>query len=191
MGEDEISQVDVIEGVEVGRRIPLPVVLSCVPAGFPSPDVASPCSRSAITRHPSPALLLARRALGRGGVGGDPALGQAGVLAEEELFHLLAQDAAGVGVGGVEAVVVDEDGHVRLPEGVALGGDVVVDALAQLAGEGRFLQARQLAAHLDALHRSRHGCSPDAWPSPPCPPLPPRWARGISPSPRARGEGLG
>ena len=37
MAEDEISHVDVIEGVEVGRRIPLPVVLSCVQAGFPSP----------------------------------------------------------------------------------------------------------------------------------------------------------
>lgn len=37
MAEGEISRVDVIEGVEVGRRIPLPVVLSCVPAGFPSP----------------------------------------------------------------------------------------------------------------------------------------------------------
>jgi DNA polymerase V len=37
MAEGEISRVDVIEGVEVGRRIPLRVVLSCVPAGFPSP----------------------------------------------------------------------------------------------------------------------------------------------------------
>src|SRR5215210_6759628 len=107
-------------------------------------------------------LLLPRRALGRGGIGRDPALGQAGVRAEEELLHLLAQNAAGVRVGRVEPVVIDQDRHVWLPEGIGLGGDVVVDALAKLAGKGRFLQPRQLAADLHALHHSRHHCSPES-----------------------------
>lgn len=37
MAEGENSRVVSIEGVEVGQRIPLPVVLCYVPAGFPSP----------------------------------------------------------------------------------------------------------------------------------------------------------
>src|SRR5918994_1156336 len=93
-------------------------------------------------------LLLARRtataALARGGARGDPALRQAGVLAEGELFHLPAQDAARLRVGRVQPVVVDHDRHVRLPELVPLGRHVLIDALTQLAGERRLLQPGQL-----------------------------------------------
>ena len=37
MAESEISRVISIECVAAGRRVPLPVILSDVPAGFPSP----------------------------------------------------------------------------------------------------------------------------------------------------------
>src|SRR4051794_13151840 len=91
------------------------------------------------------------------GSGRHPAIGQLGVLTEEELLHLLAEDFPGFGIGGVETVMVDQDRHMGLPECIALGGDVVVNSLAELAGKRRLVQTGKSPPDLDAIDHSWRG----------------------------------
>src|SRR5680860_69010 len=63
--------------------------------------------------------LRGRSALGGCGGGIDPAFGQAGVFPEEELLHLAPEQLAGFRIGRIQRIVVDEDRHVRLPQGIA------------------------------------------------------------------------
>src|SRR6185437_224421 len=70
-----------------------------------------------------------------------PALRLLFVVAEEEALHLLPQNLARVGVGEVQAIVVDEQARVLLPHLPGLLRDVVVDALAKLTGHWWFRQS--------------------------------------------------
>ena len=62
--------------------------------------------------------------------------------------------------GPVEAIVVDHNRRVLAPELVGLGGDVLEDALPQLARKWRRVQARQLAPQLCTHHHASHHALP-------------------------------
>src|SRR5689334_1979597 len=87
---------------------------------------------------------------------GHPALWHLRVLAEEELFHLLAQNLPGIGVGQIQAIMVDEQARMILPHLPGLLRDVVINTLAKLAGNRWFLQPWQLAAQFDTMYHPRH-----------------------------------
>src|SRR5690242_3556774 len=85
-----------------------------------------------------------------------PTLWHLGILAEEEFLHLLAQDLAGIGVGQIQPIMVDEQARMLLPHLPGLLRDIVIDALANLTGDGRFLQPWQLPAQFDTMYHPRH-----------------------------------
>src|SRR6478735_10088815 len=86
---------------------------------------------------------------------GDPAFRHLGRLIEEEELHLLAQKLAGFRLDRIQSVVIDQNGHLRLPQLERLGRDVFVDALSQLAREGRLLETGKLFPQLGAQDRSQ------------------------------------
>ena len=66
----------------------------------------------------------------------DEAGRQRRALAEEEILHLLGDDLLGLFLPGHQAVLVENHLHPLFPELPRFGGDVLVDALAQLARPG-------------------------------------------------------
>src|SRR4051794_29813150 len=72
--------------------------------------------------------LRSRRDVARGGIG---------AAAEEVRFHLALEVLARTLVGEVQPVLVDQHGLVLQPGGPGLLADVLVQALAELAGVGR------------------------------------------------------
>ncbi|MEZ4506110.1 MAG: hypothetical protein R2848_09780 [Thermomicrobiales bacterium] len=55
---------------------------------------------------------------------------------EEEVVHLLSQQLTGLGISRVETIVVDQDGHMRLPECKSFGGYLLVDSLTKRTRKG-------------------------------------------------------
>src|SRR6266436_1188052 len=75
---------------------------------------------------------------------------------DEMLLHLLGEIFPRARVGEVQLVLVDEHGLVLDPGLPGFLGDVLVDALAELARVGREVEPFRVAAELDALHHTCH-----------------------------------
>src|SRR5688572_26362185 len=76
--------------------------------------------------------------------------------APEEVLEVLLERLLGLGVGRVEAVLVDHHRLVLDPLIPGFGRDLAEDALTQRAGERRVFQSGELVAQLAAVHHSRH-----------------------------------
>src|SRR3954467_14372203 len=83
--------------------------------------------------------------------GWDVALRHIGAAAEEMSLGLLHEVLPRLGIGEIEAILVHQHGLLLEPLGPRLLGDVLPDALAEVAGVGREIQTVGLAAELDAL----------------------------------------
>src|SRR6185503_18724066 len=79
---------------------------------------------------------------------------QRGSFTEEEVFHLLANQLLAFLLPGHQAVFVEDHLLAFLPELPRLRRDVLVDALPDLAGPRRRVQAGQVLLELDALHHA-------------------------------------
>ena len=77
--------------------------------------------------------------------------------AKEVVFHLAGQVLAGTQIGQVQAVFIDQHGLVLEPVGPGLLAHTFPNALAQIAGVGRKVQAFCLGAEFDALKGACHG----------------------------------
>ena len=75
-----------------------------------------------------------------------------GSFAEEEVLHLRADQLLAFFLPGHQPVLVEDHLLALFPELPGLRRDVLVDALADLAGPRRRVQARHLLLELDALH---------------------------------------
>src|SRR5690242_18822528 len=106
-----------------------------------------------------PSSSHATTSLMRSGRRRDVAGGLVRAAAEEVVLHLALQVFACALVGQVQAVLVDQ--HRLLLEPLLPGflADAFVDALAQLAGIGREVEALGFAAELDALDGACHHAS--------------------------------
>src|SRR5438045_8593238 len=62
-----------------------------------------------------------------------PAFGHFGLLAEEKLFHLLAQHLARFRVAHIQPIVIDNQRTLRGPPLLGLLPDLFIDALSHLA----------------------------------------------------------
>jgi hypothetical protein len=89
-------------------------------------------------------------------INGAEAFGSADALAEEVLLGLFHQVFAVLGVGQVEAVLVDDHGLELDPALPGFLGDVLEHALAEFAGQRRKVHAFGLAAEFHALHHTCH-----------------------------------
>src|SRR4051812_25734 len=78
------------------------------------------------------------------GLLGHVARWQRGALAEEKIFHMFGDEILRFLLPGHQPVLVEDHLHALLPELPRLPGDVLVDALAELARPRRRVQPRQL-----------------------------------------------
>src|SRR5215208_1671244 len=101
-------------------------------------------------------LLSLRPAL-VGAPGGRPTLGSLGAGAEEELLGLGHEHILCLRVGQAQAIVVDDQDRLIEPHLPGCLRHLLVDALAELAGVGRGIKPRQLAAELHTVDHSGHG----------------------------------
>lgn len=75
---------------------------------------------------------------------------------EQKSKHVLFDYRHAGGVGGAEAIVIDEDGQVRQPALPSLARDVFVDALSERTGVGRKLKTFGIAFQDLAKNSTRH-----------------------------------
>ena len=79
---------------------------------------------------------------------------------EEKARHVFFDERNRARIGSIDAVFVDDSGQPLQPLLPAFGGDVVIDALAQLTRMGRGFKAFGFAVQDYALNSVRHSIAP-------------------------------
>src|SRR5690349_16688209 len=97
-------------------------------------------------------MLQRERSLLRFLLRGDVSRGERGPFAEEELLHLLLDDLLGFPRGRAQTVFIDDHLQVLEPHVPGLLGDVLIDALSELAAPRRLVEPRQLFLELHTFH---------------------------------------
>src|SRR5579875_3510641 len=110
-------------------------------------------SRNAHRATRSPRSILATGIRSRRAI----TLRRLGARSEQELLHLRLEELPRLRLDRRQAVFVDEHRLMLQPARPRLFGNVLIDALAELAGIGRAVEARRLAPQIGAMNHSRHG----------------------------------